>query len=740
MKTLAIIIPVYNVEQYLLECLESLSAQSYGDFVVICVDDGSTDSSAQIITKYANRDSRFILLTQENQGIGAARNAGLRYVYAHLPEVGYIGFMDPDDVAGVDYYANLIYTLESKRAQMATTRDVCRFLDSSYDSAMFALRQPKTKGIVRKVTSKNIAHKIEAPRSVFTRALLQDLRFPINRFAEDVGFSVCAHALAGRVALSKSARYFYRVRSGSLTSKTHPPQEFFQVFGFVYEFFKKRGYLESYHLPTDLLRPNRFAQLDSSYLALLQDFLHSLELSPSVLEKNKPLKTALQAKSLEEFMARTRSFREWRADKFCLHLTKNRKTIILFGKRLLDTSASVRARSTLAAEPKQSIAIIAKDITEAGGGERVGVNLANAFVECGFRVRVISLFSNNNAPVYRLDSRAELLSLSLSRKPRAQHPANSISPNTHIIPPRHPSKLTKLWQKLLRPLLIYKVERVLRTYKPSIVLSNDGWYIPRAKLDSSAYWRLWHLNAPKHLSARKARNLAKFDTLVVLSSKELAIWRSYHKSVCVIPNFLPELPDSSRLANPSTKVVLSVGRLSGEKGFDRLLDIWEMVQDRAKDSSGLAQWQLHIVGSGDLQSELESKIAQKGLKESVRLVGFRQDMERVYLGASIYVMCSYFEGFGMALAEACSYGLAGIAFDIAAGPSDIIAQGESGYLIEDGDKQSFVNGLCLLMSDEAKRAEFGANARELMVRNFSKEAIVPRWQELFSSYDSIARF
>ena len=736
MKTLAIIIPVYNVEQYLLECLESLSAQSYGDFVVICVDDGSTDSSAQIITKYANCDSRFILLTQENQGIGAARNAGLRYVYAHLPEVGYIGFMDPDDAAGVDYYANLIYTLESKRAQMATTRDVCRFLDSSYDSAMFALRQPKTKGIVRKVTSKNIADKIEAPRSVFTRALLQDLRFPINRFAEDVGFSVCAHALAGRVALSKSARYFYRVRSGSLTSKTHPPQEFFQVFGFVYEFFKKRGYLESYHLPTDLLRPNRFAQLDSSYLALLQDFLHSLELSPSVLEKNKPLKTALQAKSLEEFMARTRSFREWRADKFCLHLTKNRKTIILFGKRLLDTSASVRARSTLAAEPKQSIAIIAKDITEAGGGERVGVNLANAFVECGFRVRVISLFSSNNAPVYRLDSRAELLSL----VSRAQHPANSISPNTHIIPPRYLSKLTKLWQKLLRPLLIYKVERVLHTYKPSIVLSNDGWYIPRAKLDSSAYWRLWHLNAPKHLSARKARNLAKFDTLVVLSSKELAIWRSYHKSVCVIPNFLPELPDSSRLANPSTKVVLSVGRLSGEKGFDRLLDIWEMVQDRAKDSSGLAQWQLHIVGSGDLQSELESKIAQKGLKESVRLVGFRQDMERVYLGASIYVMCSYFEGFGMALAEACSYGLAGIAFDIAAGPSDIIAQGESGYLIEDGDKQSFVNGLCLLMSDEAKRAEFGANARELMARNFSKEAIVPRWQELFSSYDSIARF
>lgn len=417
MKTLAIIIPVYNVEQYLLECLESLSAQSYGDFVVICIDDGSTDSSAQIITEYAKRDSRFILLAQANQGIGAARNTGLRYVYTHLPQVGYIGFMDPDDVVGIDYYANLIYTLESNATQMATTRDVCRFLDSSYDSAMFALRQPKSKGIIRKVTSKNIAHKIEAPRSVFTRDLLQNLRFPINRFAEDVGFSVCAHALVGRVALSKNARYFYRVRSGSLTSKTHPPQEFFQVFGFVYEFFTKHGYLESYLLPTDLLRPNRFAQLDSGYLAQLQEFLRSLELSPSVLERNKPLKLALQAKSLEEFMARTRSFREWRADKFCLHLTKNRKKIILFGKRLLDTSMALTPPSPKSSPSHQAsprIAIIAKDITEAGGGERVGVNLANAFVECGFSVQVISLFSSNNAPIYRLDSRAKLLSLSLS--------------------------------------------------------------------------------------------------------------------------------------------------------------------------------------------------------------------------------------------------------------------------------------------------------------------------------------
>lgn len=269
---------------------------------------------------------------------------------------------------------------------------------------------------------------------------------------------------------------------------------------------------------------------------------------------------------------------------------------------------------------------------------------------------------------------------------------------------------------------------MLCAYKPTIVLSNDGWYIPRTKIKGVRYVRLWHLNAPKHLSTRKARNLAKFDTLVVLSQKELATWQSYHKCVRVIPNFLPHLPTT--FSDPSTKVVLSVGRLSGEKGFDRLLDIWAMVQDRAKSQKELSQWQLHIVGNGALREKLESTIAQKGLRKSVRLVGFRQDMESVYLGASVYAMCSYFEGFGMALAEACSYGLAGIAFDIAAGPSDIITQGRSGYLIENGDKESFATRLCELMRDETRRAEFGTNARELMAQNFSKQAVMPQWQEV----------
>ena len=74
MRKFSVIIPVYNVEEYLEECLESIVNQSFKDFEVICVNDGSTDNSLEILQKYAEKDKRFKVLNQENQGQGVARN------------------------------------------------------------------------------------------------------------------------------------------------------------------------------------------------------------------------------------------------------------------------------------------------------------------------------------------------------------------------------------------------------------------------------------------------------------------------------------------------------------------------------------------------------------------------------------------------------------------------------------------------------------------------------------------
>lgn len=92
MATVSVIIPVYNAERYLKQCLDSVLAQTLGDIEVICVDDGSTDGSVAILKSYAARDSRLRLIRQKNRGAGAARNQGLREATGE-----YLSFLDSDD-------------------------------------------------------------------------------------------------------------------------------------------------------------------------------------------------------------------------------------------------------------------------------------------------------------------------------------------------------------------------------------------------------------------------------------------------------------------------------------------------------------------------------------------------------------------------------------------------------------------------------------------------------------------
>ena len=91
-EQVSIIVPVYNVEKYLKRCLDSIINQTYKNFKVICVDDGSTDNSLRILEEYANKDSRIQIISQENQGLAQARNKGLEYV-----STPYCYFLDSDD-------------------------------------------------------------------------------------------------------------------------------------------------------------------------------------------------------------------------------------------------------------------------------------------------------------------------------------------------------------------------------------------------------------------------------------------------------------------------------------------------------------------------------------------------------------------------------------------------------------------------------------------------------------------
>ena len=106
---LSIILPVYNAEKYLEKCLKSILSQSFSDFEVILINDGSKDASSIICETYANKDNRIVYINQINQGVAMARNVGLKQAKGT-----YIGFVDADDVIENNMFQNLINPIAKK--------------------------------------------------------------------------------------------------------------------------------------------------------------------------------------------------------------------------------------------------------------------------------------------------------------------------------------------------------------------------------------------------------------------------------------------------------------------------------------------------------------------------------------------------------------------------------------------------------------------------------------------------
>ena len=118
MPQISLIIPLYNAEKYLVPCLESVARQSFRDFEVLCINDGSQDSTEAIVKSFADKDSRFRLINQENAGCSAARNHGIA-----VAEAPYIAFLDQDDMLHPQAFEALYYMVTRFNADVAAFRN-----------------------------------------------------------------------------------------------------------------------------------------------------------------------------------------------------------------------------------------------------------------------------------------------------------------------------------------------------------------------------------------------------------------------------------------------------------------------------------------------------------------------------------------------------------------------------------------------------------------------------------------
>ena len=219
----SVILPVYNVAPYLKDCLNSLINQTLIDIEFICINDGSTDNSLEILNEYAAKDNRFVVVSQENQGQGVARNEGVE-----LAKGEYIQFIDPDDwielnmletlyIFAKDHHSQVVkfnYTDYNDYSGKYKQQDFIKQIQEEYD---YDLR--KTPYYTWRILKKDCLSGLDLHvwahfyQTEFIKS--NKIRFAPSKHGEDHLFADGAIVLANKIDYLNKYLYFYRIRTGS---------------------------------------------------------------------------------------------------------------------------------------------------------------------------------------------------------------------------------------------------------------------------------------------------------------------------------------------------------------------------------------------------------------------------------------------------------------------------------------------------------------------------------------------
>lgn len=221
---ISVIVPVYNVEKYLNECVDSILAQTYTDFELILVDDGSPDNCGAICDEYAASDSRIRVIHQKNGGLSAARNTGL-----DIAKGEYVTFVDSDDLVCKTYLECLLQALLAEQADIAVC-DMVTFADGEAPT-LVEKRQASAEVMTGRDACLSIYRMdgkvpVMACGKLYRTRLFAGVRYPVGRIHEDDATTPRVLYCAEKVVLLSDCLYLYRQRAGSIMSSTFSAKRF----------------------------------------------------------------------------------------------------------------------------------------------------------------------------------------------------------------------------------------------------------------------------------------------------------------------------------------------------------------------------------------------------------------------------------------------------------------------------------------------------------------------------------
>ncbi len=218
-EKVSVIVPVYNVEEYLPRCIDSVINQTYKNLEIILVDDGSPDNCPRMCETYAERDERIKVIHKENGGLASARNAGLKIAVG-----AYITFVDSDDYIKSDMLERMITLAEDKNAdvvQIAFEREKFGLVES--DVAENEIKTIVGDENIRLYALDRILRP-EACGKLYRAELFKNIEFDSEiKYAEDVEFGLRFYKNVKCSVVSNEKMYFYSVNQNSLTASSLSP-------------------------------------------------------------------------------------------------------------------------------------------------------------------------------------------------------------------------------------------------------------------------------------------------------------------------------------------------------------------------------------------------------------------------------------------------------------------------------------------------------------------------------------
>lgn len=219
---ISVIIPAYNTEKFVGKCIESIQNNSYKNLEIIIVNDGSTDNTATVVSKYAENDSRIVLINKENGGVSIARNTGIDAAKGE-----YIAFVDSDDYIGEDFFEILIKPCIEQGADVAC----CIYkMVKSDGTAVKCVRKEFCNDIF--VTPEQIAENyfdylemgfINFIFRVYKKSVIGDIRFSETlKWGEDGSFNLEVFKCCKKIYATSKELYYYVMHSNQATAKKMP--------------------------------------------------------------------------------------------------------------------------------------------------------------------------------------------------------------------------------------------------------------------------------------------------------------------------------------------------------------------------------------------------------------------------------------------------------------------------------------------------------------------------------------